>query len=254
MSNMKDSVNYRFAHQSEAGMIKNFLSVNNMHINDIDENIGNFILAEIDNKLIGTIGLEVYGDYGLVRSLAVDEQFRNNGIARELYFKILALSLQHGIKQLYLFTLSAEIFFAKLGFEKVDRNSVPFVMDKYLDLCHETATCMSKFIFNEAMLITKDIMQLKTNFRGYSMWSVSLDRTTLTYYDIGPNCYFDWHNHKSEQITHILEGELYFELGNRTICVKKGEVIAIPSNVFHAAFTKDSAVKAIDAWSPVMIR
>ena len=50
----------------------------------------------------------------------------------------------------------------------------------------------------------------------------------------------------------VLEGELFFELDNETFCVKKGEVIAIPSNISHAVFTRDKHVKAIDAWSPVM--
>ncbi len=38
----------------------------------------------------------------------------------------------------------------------------------------------------------------------------------------------------------------------KIICVKPGEVIAIPSNAPHGAFTKETAVKAVDAWSPIM--
>ncbi len=30
-----------------------------------------------------------------------------------------------------------------------------------------------------------------------------------------------------------------------------GEVIAIPSNEKHSAYTKDIPVKAVDAWSPI---
>ncbi len=59
------------------------------------------------------------------------------------------------------------------------------------------------------------------------------------------------HSHASEQITLVLQGKLYFEVKDKTIGVKKGEVIAIPSNIPHAAFTKDSSVKAVDAWSLV---
>ncbi len=50
----------------------------------------------------------------------------------------------------------------------------------------------------------------------------------------------------------VLEGELYFEIDDECICVKEGEVIAIPSMAKHAAHTRESAVKAVDAWSPVM--
>jgi len=68
---------------------------------------------------------------------------------------------------------------------------------------------------------------------------------------IAPKSRFDTHSHASEQITMVLQGELFFEVKDRIICVKKGEVIAIPSNIPHAAFTKDNSVIAVDAWSPV---
>jgi mannose-6-phosphate isomerase-like protein (cupin superfamily) len=50
----------------------------------------------------------------------------------------------------------------------------------------------------------------------------------------------------------VLEGELFFKFKDRVICVKKGDVIAIPSNTPYEAFTKNSPVLAVDAWSPVM--
>ena len=43
------------------------------------------------------------------------------------------------------------------------------------------------------------------------------------------------HSHEAEQITYILEGALQFELEGRTVVVRKGEVLLIPSNVPHRA-------------------
>jgi mannose-6-phosphate isomerase-like protein (cupin superfamily) len=63
---------------------------------------------------------------------------------------------------------------------------------------------------------------------------------------------FEMHHHESEQITMVLEGELFFHVDGKIIGVKEGEVIAIPSAVSHAAFTREKSVKAVDAWSPVM--
>ncbi|MFQ5901523.1 MAG: cupin domain-containing protein [Thermodesulfobacteriota bacterium] len=74
----------------------------------------------------------------------------------------------------------------------------------------------------------------------------------FTYFEVEPNSRFKMHSHDSEQITMILKGELFFEIAERTICIKEGEVIAIPSNSSHAAFTREQSVKAVDAWSPVM--
>jgi quercetin dioxygenase-like cupin family protein len=88
--------------------------------------------------------------------------------------------------------------------------------------------------------------------RGTRMWSVALEKTMLTYFEIDPESRFERHSHVNEQITMVLEGKLFFKLGDRIICVGKGEVIAIPSNTPHEAFTKNSVVIAVDAWSPVM--
>lgn len=71
-------------------------------------------------------------------------------------------------------------------------------------------------------------------------------------FEVDPNCRFESHSHGSEQITTVLDGILYFEQGDKVIGVKAGEAIAIPSNALHAVFTKEAAVKAVDAWSPVM--
>ena len=83
------------------------------------------------------------------------------------------------------------------------------------------------------------------------MWAVALDKAMLTYFEIQSNSHFEMHRHESEQITFVLEGTLYFEMSDKTIGVKEGEVIAIPSNVKHAVCTKDEIVRAVDAWSPV---
>ena len=49
-----------------------------------------------------------------------------------------------------------------------------------------------------------------------------------------------------------LEGELIFTIENEEdIPVKAGEVIAIPANARHGAYTKDKSAKVVDAWSPV---
>ena len=95
-------------------------------------------------------------------------------------------------------------------------------------------------------------LKLHSDVPGAKMWGVALEKAMLTYFEVQPNCRLKKHNHESEQITFILEGELFFEVPEGTICVKKGEVIAIPSDISHAVFTAESNVKAVDAWSPVM--
>lgn len=104
----------------------------------------------------------------------------------------------------------------------------------------------------EAQYYPREVLSLREAVPGARMWAVSLDKIMLTYFEIQPNSRFGSHSHESEQITTVIAGELFFETGGKTIGVKEGEVIAIPSGIPHAAFTKENAVKAVDAWSPVM--
>ncbi len=97
----------------------------------------------------------------------------------------------------------------------------------------------------------KDKLQLEQDVPGAKMWAVALEKAMLTYFEVEPNSHFDMHKHQSEQITLVLEGTLYFEISDKTVSVKEGDVIAIPSNIKHAVFTKDNFVRAVDAWSPV---
>lgn len=94
-------------------------------------------------------------------------------------------------------------------------------------------------------------LQFKIDDVGARFWSVALEQTQLTYFQVGPHCRFESHNHRSEQITLVLEGELYFETSAGTARVAAGEVMAIPAEVEHAVYTKEMAAKAVDAWSPI---
>jgi quercetin dioxygenase-like cupin family protein len=98
----------------------------------------------------------------------------------------------------------------------------------------------------------RESLTLINDVPGARQWAVSLEQTMLTYFEVDPHCRFESHTHESEQITMVIEGVLYFEQGDQVIGVQAGEVIAIPSNAPHAVFTTESAVKAVDAWSPVM--
>jgi len=222
---------------------------------DVSNHIHHFLLAKSNDALIGVVGLEVLGEFGLLRSLAVVSSHRGKGIGKMLYERILAYAHLQGIKELYLLTTTAEGFFSKLGYSKVERNNIPKPIqttEEFHSLCPSTAVCMVKRINKEAQYYPKEILRLQPDVPGVKMWGIALEKTMLTYFEVQPNSRFEIHSHESEQITLVLEGELFFEVDERIISVKKGEVIAIPSGVPHAAFTQEESVKAIDAWSPVM--
>lgn len=111
---------------------------------------------------------------------------------------------------------------------------------------------MAKELMKDVQFYPEKTLIPQDAVKGVRMWSVALEKTMFTYFEIDPNSRFELHSHVNEQITMVLEGELFFKIEDRIIGVKKGEVIAIPSNIPHEAFTKNISVIAVDAWSPVM--
>ena len=94
-------------------------------------------------------------------------------------------------------------------------------------------------------------LTLQADVVGAKMWAVALEQTMLTYFEVPSYCRFETHQHPSEQITMVLSGALFFEVNDEVIAVGQGEVIALPCHVPHAVFTREQAVTAVDAWSPI---
>ncbi|CAG0985055.1 hypothetical protein ANRL4_02122 [Anaerolineae bacterium] len=82
---------------------------------------------------------------------------------------------------------------------------------------------------------------------GARKWAVGLEKSMLTYFELEPDTVFPEHSHPAEQITMVLEGELTFTYEGKTVTLKAGDVIAIPSNKVHSARTGKVPCRAVDA-------
>ena len=131
--------------------IKDLLLRSELPFNDISGYLENFLVAKSDNKIIGTVGLEIYGKSGLLRSLAVSESFRNKEVGKKLYDAIIKFADENYIKEIYLLTTTADEYFNKLGFHTINRNEVPESIQnttEFSSLCPSTAVCMYKDLNN----------------------------------------------------------------------------------------------------------
>jgi amino-acid N-acetyltransferase len=221
----------------------------------ISSSLKSFILAKSAKRIIGAVGVEIYDGLGYLRRLVVQPEFRGKGIGGGLCSRAVAHAHLRNVNELFLLTTTAQRFFAKLGFQKVDRRFVPAPIkssDDYRTLCPVTTVCMKMDLGKRAIYFPRETLALEPDVPGAKMWGVALEKTLLTYFELAPRCRFARHRHVSEQVTMVLEGELFFELDKKTVGLKPGEVIAIPSNVPHSVFTRDKRTKAIDSWSPVM--
>jgi amino-acid N-acetyltransferase len=106
-----------------------------------------FLVARLDNHIVGVVGVECYEDVGLLRSLVVSTERSGLGIGKELVAAAEKFAAESGIKSLYLLTTSADRFFAGLGFRRLQRELAPLAIkstSQFSSLCPTSAVLMGK--------------------------------------------------------------------------------------------------------------
>lgn len=128
--------------------IKQLLSDSALPISDISPSKSLlFFGCRPDAKLVGVIGVEVYGPVALLRSLAVIPSHRHRGLGRSLVEFAEAQAASLGVESLYLLTTTAEAFFSRLGYMPASREDAPPSIKataQFSDLCPASSIFMSK--------------------------------------------------------------------------------------------------------------
>ncbi|MCU0338573.1 MAG: arsenic resistance N-acetyltransferase ArsN2 [Spirosomaceae bacterium] len=129
--------------------VKKLLSSVGLPTEDLNPALPNFLLAFVNGALAGTAGVEVTGEVGLLRSVAVSDSYRNYGIARRLVADLTKQVRLQGVKSLYLITTTADRYFEKQDFMTVKRDEVPVEVaqsTQFSGLCPSSAVVMKKEI------------------------------------------------------------------------------------------------------------
>lgn len=95
----------------------------------------------------GVIGLELYGEDALLRSLVVMEEARQTGCGTILVNAIERLAIELGVRNLYLLTTTAEHYFARRGYKSIERTEVSDSIrasSEFSSLCPDSAAVMRK--------------------------------------------------------------------------------------------------------------
>ncbi len=111
-----------------------------------------FVVAEVNGEasdFAGVAGLEVCCDNALLRSVAVRAEWRSHGLGGDLVTRIVSDAESRGIHALYLLTLTAERYFPRFGFERIERGEVPSEVAETVEFksaCPSTAAAMRKVL------------------------------------------------------------------------------------------------------------
>ncbi|MCK5620602.1 MAG: GNAT family N-acetyltransferase [Candidatus Krumholzibacteria bacterium] len=136
----------RTAQEADFGTIAQMLAEADLPGEGMEGQFGNsFVVAEHEGNIVGSGGVEVYGHYGLLRSVVVDPAFRGKGLGEAIVSDRLRWSARQGLRAVYLLTTTVPEFFEKIGFTEMSRAEVPTEIQgskEYSEICPVTATAM----------------------------------------------------------------------------------------------------------------
>lgn len=128
--------------------IKQLLQSCDLPFEDINPaHLEHFFVVQNDTQVDAAVGLEVCGEFGLLRSLSVASSLRGQGVGLQLVEHIEAHARAQQISALYLLTISADKFFAKLEYQVIPRSSAPVPLQdtaEFQSICPASAVCMYK--------------------------------------------------------------------------------------------------------------
>lgn len=110
-------------------------------------------------RLIGVVGLEVYGQDGLVRSLVVAPDRRGGGVGVKLVHEAEIHALSKGVSTLYLLTMTAASFFSRIGYVSIERVAAPKFISataEFQSLCPASALLMRKVLSPDGNAVNID--------------------------------------------------------------------------------------------------
>lgn len=124
------------------------LQQQHLPVSDIDEDKVLYLL-KADERTIGTVGLEIFEDCALLRSVSVLKQEQGKGYGKYINEEIEKYVKEAGISCLYLLTTTAKDFFNKQGYCVINREDAPASVQQtaeFTSLCPSSAVVMKKKI------------------------------------------------------------------------------------------------------------
>jgi N-acetylglutamate synthase-like GNAT family acetyltransferase len=131
----------------DATAIAELLTRSALPLDGVRDHLGTAVVARQGAAIVGVAALEVYRDGVLMRSVAVDPALQSTGLGRRLTEAVLALAREIGAPHAYLLTTTAERYFPRFGFERIERGDVPASVQESVEFrsaCPSSAIVMWK--------------------------------------------------------------------------------------------------------------
>jgi amino-acid N-acetyltransferase len=142
-------VTVRAANSGDYEAVVGLLRAAELPLAGLPRSLTDFYVAEDRGRVLGAIGLELYGANGLLRSAVVHPAARGTGIGVALVERILGHARERGVGAIFLLTTTAERYFPRFGFERIARDDVPDQVKasvEFQDACPASAAVMRRVV------------------------------------------------------------------------------------------------------------
>ncbi len=133
----------RHAEPNDIEQIKSLLQTNDLPVVGVVQHWQNFLVADQQDCILGTLGVHYDGKKALLRSFVVNDSQRNSGIGKALLQRMLLEMQSRGIKDVFLLTETATNYFIREGFTEICRDEIPQILLKESGLDQE-CPCSSR--------------------------------------------------------------------------------------------------------------
>ena len=101
----------------------------------------------LEGSIVGLVGVQPFGNFGLLRSLVVLPDLRGAGLGRQLLLAAEQSARNAGVYELWRLTIDADSFFASHGYNAHRREDAPGAIQatrEFSELCPGGAILMKK--------------------------------------------------------------------------------------------------------------
>ncbi len=137
------------ARAADLEAVLSLLRDNALPVDGLSDHLATTLVVRDGGRIVGSAALEVYGDGALLRSVAVAPHLQRSGLGRTLTDAAIDLARQRRLPALFLLTTTADGYFPRFGFERIERSQVPATVQasvEFTSACPASAIVMRKLL------------------------------------------------------------------------------------------------------------
>jgi amino-acid N-acetyltransferase len=138
-------MNIQAAKAGDLPDMRALLKASALPVAGIESHVETALVVRDSGRLLGCAAVEVYGQAGLLRSVAVEAGHRGEGLGEQLTKAALELARKRGVRNIYLLTTTAAHFFPRFGFTAIPRTELDPALEQSEELrgaCPASALAM----------------------------------------------------------------------------------------------------------------